>query len=70
MKTLLRTNLPVKLKCESGTSLDMTMPKGMSLVAVITHLIKYAPMDYEEAKKQINSTLDKEINRIKSFTQK
>jgi len=65
MKTVLRTNLPVKLKCESGTSLDMTMPKGMGLIEVITHLIKYVPMDYKEAKHQINSTLDKEISRIK-----
>lgn len=62
--TVLRTNLQVKTKGKSGISLDMTIPKGCKIIAVITQLIKYIPMDYEEAKKQINSTLDKEINRV------
>lgn len=64
MKSALRTNLVVKTKGESGISLDFTIPKGTNIVAAITTLIKYLPIDHVEAKKQINSTLDKEINRI------
>lgn len=65
MKTTLRTNLQVKTKVQSGVNMDFTIPKGANIISVITQLIKYVPMDCEEAKKQINATLDKEINRVK-----
>lgn len=63
--TKLRTKLNVKTKLKSGNFLDFSIEKDCSIIAAITALIKYIPMDYEEAKKQINSTLDKEINRVK-----
>jgi hypothetical protein len=59
--TKLRTKLQLRTIGKTGISMDMTINKGASLIALMVHIVKFIPVDLVVAREKLIKAIDAQL---------
>jgi len=59
--TKLRTKLQLRTIGKTGISMDMTINKGASLIALMVHIVKFIPVDLVVAREKLIKAIDTQL---------